>query len=94
MNYSITYLEDTTIITFSTGAVVVLDENLSEFSPRHSGQNWLLFTTEERNVYIHSNGSGQQWFCGGMLHRDDGPAVIYSNGEKHWFQHGDPIESK
>ena len=26
----------------------------------------------------------------GELHRDDGPAVIYQNGEQRWYQHGEP----
>ena len=25
----------------------------------------------------------------GRLHRDDGPAVRYSNGDKEWYKHGD-----
>jgi len=24
----------------------------------------------------------------GQFHRDDGPAIIYNDGEKHWYQNG------
>lgn len=32
---------------------------------------------------------GRYWFIeGGRNHRDDGPAIIYSNGTRHWYFYG------
>jgi hypothetical protein len=28
------------------------------------------------------------WYQEGILHRDDGPAIEYPDGEKAWYQHG------
>ena len=28
------------------------------------------------------------WYENGLLHREDGPAVIYSNGHKFWYKNG------
>jgi hypothetical protein len=40
------------------------------------------------NPQIDYNGN-QVWRDeNGKNHRDDGPAVIYSDGRKFWFQHG------
>lgn len=31
----------------------------------------------------------QYWFAvGKIIHREDGPAIIFSNGVKYWFNHG------
>ena len=32
-----------------------------------------------------SDSGCKSWFLGGKLHREDGPAVEYSNGDKHWY---------
>jgi hypothetical protein len=29
-----------------------------------------------------------QWFLSGVLHRADGPAIEYSNGDKSWYLKG------
>jgi hypothetical protein len=29
-----------------------------------------------------------EWRLVHLLHRDDGPAIEYSDGEKVWYQHG------
>ena len=30
----------------------------------------------------------KRWFLNGKLHREDGPAIVYENGEKQWYLHG------
>lgn len=39
--------------------------------------------------YINPAGT-HRWFKCGKLHRIDGPAIIYQNGEKQWYQNGNP----
>jgi hypothetical protein len=40
------------------------------------------------NPEISANGT-KRWFnSNGEYHRDDGPAVIYADGDKAWYQHG------
>lgn len=34
------------------------------------------------------------WYFYGELHRDDGAAVIYPNGERYWYMHGKSIYPK
>lgn len=29
-----------------------------------------------------------RWYCSGMLHRDDGPAVVYTDGVRYWCRDG------
>jgi len=33
-------------------------------------------------------GNTEKWELDGKLHREDGPALIYSNGTEHWYFHG------
>ena len=33
-------------------------------------------------------GGSKVWWVNGLLHREDGPAVIYPNGNKEWFLNG------
>ncbi len=35
-------------------------------------------------VKQHSPGS-KQWWQHGLLHREDGPAMIFNNGKKYWY---------
>jgi len=28
------------------------------------------------------------WYLDGVLHREDGPASVWSNGDKVWYKHG------
>lgn len=30
----------------------------------------------------------QRWYQNGQLHREDGPAIIWANGDKHWYKNG------
>ncbi len=41
----------------------------------------------EYTVKVYS--SHREWFLDGELHREDGPAVIYSDGTEHWYLNGD-----
>ena len=46
-------------------------------------------TKEEDGVEIKLGRDGATfWYLHGVVHRDDGPAVEYPNGEKWWFQFG------
>lgn len=46
-------------------------------------------TKEEDGVEIKLGKDGATfWYLHGVVHRDDGPAVVYPNGEKWWFQFG------
>ena len=42
-------------------------------------------TYKTYEVRIHSNGANE-WFQNGKRHRDDGPAITWSDGTKEWFQ--------
>ena len=35
-------------------------------------------------VHVSSQGT-KSWHLNGKLHREDGPAVEYSDGTKHWY---------
>lgn len=38
---------------------------------------------------LHISGDNiQGWYKDGLLHREDGPAVIDNNGNQFWFQYG------
>jgi hypothetical protein len=37
--------------------------------------------------YIDQDGSEWHWF-NDSLHREDGPAVMYANGDFAWYKHG------
>ena len=30
----------------------------------------------------------KRWYKAGELHRDDGPAIIYANGDPYWYEEG------
>ncbi len=87
MKHSITYLEDTTIIVFNDGTTAIVDKNL---------EGWKLAYAHETAVYFKLDGSGfeisasgrREWHYDGLLHRDDGPAIISADGLKFWYQHG------
>ena len=38
-------------------------------------------------MIAHENGT-LEWYENGMLHREDGPAVIHANGSKDWCLRG------
>ena len=91
MKYTLTYLEDTTIICFEDN-VVTVDQNLKfweaellKFEP------WIRFQNKcNSGIQLFVNRHGcQKWYEGAHLHRDDGPAVIFQkSGVKEWWIHG------
>jgi hypothetical protein len=40
------------------------------------------------NPRIDKDGTKRWYDSNGKLHRDDGPAVVYTNGHQSWYQHG------
>lgn len=42
---------------------------------------------EKRRVFDDGT-PGVKYYLNGVLHREDGPAVIWRNGTKHWLIHG------
>ena len=94
MKYTITHLNDTTIICFQTGALVIVDENLEQWvaSPLPHSYPWIKFINppshpELLELFIRPDGT-QKWYNAGLLHRKDGPAFIRINGEKEWWISG------
>jgi hypothetical protein len=41
---------------------------------------------KEYTVKVYDNRT--EWFLNGKLHREDGPAVEYVNGDKYWYLNG------
>ena len=41
----------------------------------------------KNGLIIDENGT-KYWYLNGKLHREDGPAIEYSDGDKHWFLNG------
>jgi hypothetical protein len=38
--------------------------------------------------FSYDDKKGEEWRLNGLLHREDGPARIYSNGTKQYYKHG------
>ena len=47
----------------------------------------MIFKSEEKVYRIWFDGA-RFWYRDGKCHREDGPAVIYSNGDKAWYYDG------
>jgi len=47
----------------------------------------------EYTVKVYSNGT-KEWFLHGKLHREDGPAVEYVDGDKYWYLNGTSFTEK
>ncbi len=43
--------------------------------------------TKEYTVIVDEDGT-KKWFLDDILHREDGPAIEYSNGGKEWYLNG------
>ena len=41
-------------------------------------------------IHIEENGT-RSWFLNGKLHREDGPAIEYANGDKYWYINGESL---
>jgi len=46
-----------------------------------------------KHYYYTSTGGNQMWTVDGKLHRDDGPAIESSNGDRFWYDNGKMIAS-
>tara|TARA_R110001599_G_scaffold148311_1_gene331960 strand:- start:42 stop:278 length:237 start_codon:yes stop_codon:yes gene_type:complete len=44
----------------------------------------------EYTVKVKPDGS-KSWYLNGKRHREDGPAIEYSNGSKYWFLNGKQV---
>ena len=45
----------------------------------------MTYKTYEVKVF---NDGYKNWYLNGKLHREDGPAIEYTNGDKHWYLNG------
>ena len=45
---------------------------------------------EQPTCIVAPNGT-KRWCLNGKLHREDGPAVEYSDGHKEWYLHGKKV---
>jgi len=43
---------------------------------------------EQEPICKTTSDGTKNWFLNGKHHREDGPAVEYTNGDNHWFLHG------
>ena len=46
---------------------------------------------EKDGLHINELGT-KRWFKDGKLHRDDGPAVIWSDDEQYWYKNDERYE--
>ena len=42
---------------------------------------------KKNGLHVDANGT-KRWYKNGLLHRDDGPAVIWSDGRQEWWKDG------
>jgi hypothetical protein len=62
-----------------------------EFVRRFYGEEWDFprVTTQDRNKSSFSNGNIREYYVNGILHREDGPAVVYldkSKPDEYWLK--------
>ena len=43
---------------------------------------------KKQSVYMVRSPTANTWYCGPYLHREDGPAVEWLNGDKEWWIDG------
>jgi hypothetical protein len=41
------------------------------------------------NIIIDTYDGSRDWYFNGKLHREDGPAIEWTNGEKLWYTNGE-----
>ena len=87
MKYSLTYLDNSTIIVFES-ALVILPEDLSKWTALHRRTQWLVFKLDRQELWVHKDGVRLQAIKDGNFHRDKGPAMIYSDGSEEWLSQG------
>ena len=42
----------------------------------------------EQSIMKEDAYGNKRWYLNGKLHREDGPAIEYSNGDKYWYLNG------
>lgn len=47
-----------------------------------------VFDTLKYRIVVNKYGTREYYNSANKLHRDDGPAVEWSNGDKYWYQNG------
>ena len=48
---------------------------------------------KEYTVKVYPNGH-KEWYLNGQLHREDGPALEWANGDKWWCLNGIKLDEK
>lgn len=43
----------------------------------------------QEKIILFTISGNKFWYLNGKRHREDGPAIIYSNGEKRWYLNGE-----
>ena len=49
-----------------------------------------VFEALKYRIDVDTHGTRRYYNCTGRYHRDEGPAVEYTNGTKYWYQNGLP----
>ena len=44
----------------------------------------------EYTVKVYDSGT-RFWYVNDLLHREDGPAIEWSNGDRSWYLHGNKV---
>ena len=89
MKYSLTYLDNTTIIVSSSGQVIILGENLKGWKKWASSTFALTLRSEKNNREINIQKNGTQiWWQNDKLHRGGGPAIARLDGTEEWWVDG------
>ena len=44
--------------------------------------------TNEQTLIINTGGT-KRWYLNRKLHREDGPAIEFTDGSKLWYKHGE-----
>ena len=74
------------------------DDAGGSLTVRGENSSWhrvvILSRYPTRKLFLESITGGRvegkkYWYRNGELHRDDGPAVEWSNGSKHWYKNGE-----
>jgi hypothetical protein len=47
-----------------------------------------------KSISITNSYGDEEWYLNGELHREDGPAIKWSDGYKEWYYHGKRIDCK
>ena len=48
----------------------------------------LMMINGDSDFQILRDGEATYWYCNNLLHREDGPAIEYLDGDKFWFSYG------